>query len=594
MSPAITQITYAITVTNNGRTEANYELTDTPGFSPSTTINRVEITDGPRGARLGEPLEPGSDGRYRLGGAPLRPGEQHRFLVKFSFSRNGGPGVNQDRTCTGRPGGGLYNSARVTAGEGDHRLEKEDDACAPMLLVPGPEIEKQAEPLPGFDDAVRHEGDRGTVNYVVRVINPSPDASVPIAAQDLPRFGKAVEIERVEVDGREQPRAADGRFWLVGNNNGPVVFNPRETRHYRVTVHWRFPSLSAAANSGTLQCSGQPGSGFFNSVGAYVPGDNSRRAQSNACAPIPNPEVPKPRVRKRVADNDQVNHRVTYSIEVDNPADGPQQASVWDMPGFNPAARIARITVDGKETKLTNNGEFPVAVADDGGPITLGAGEYRRFEVAIDYEMTTGEAIVAEDLKCTNTVGGREKGLFNVAYVEFAGGIDLSWDCADAPNPNYPVALALRKTDTDGNRIGYEDNYTFEVRSEDGNDYVANFSQRITYGGEVNLATQPVLEVGKVYQLVETRAPQGFELLPKAIRFYLEYTPEGAVVHLVDPAQAPQVDIPTVGKKDLVVLAVADVRAGDLPKSGGPGVALWLIIGLVLIGSAAAYSRKQG
>ncbi|WP_448853115.1 LPXTG cell wall anchor domain-containing protein [Corynebacterium frankenforstense] len=93
---------------------------------------------------------------------------------------------------------------------------------------------------------------------------------------------------------------------------------------------------------------------------------------------------------------------------------------------------------------------------------------------------------------------------------------------------------------------------------------------------------------------METRSPRGFELLAQPIRFKLVDTDNGVVTEVLDAAQHPELEVAGTADCGCVgVLKVADVRKGTLPKSGGNGVAWWLLAGLALLGAAALINRRR-
>lgn len=94
------------------------------------------------------------------------------------------------------------------------------------------------------------------------------------------------------------------------------------------------------------------------------------------------------------------------------------------------------------------------------------------------------------------------------------------------------------------------------------------------------------------YWLEETRAPEGFNLLAERVPFTV--TGSGAVE--LD-ADARVVTEATDADTGMSVITVADVPALELPESGGPGTALFLIVGGLLTAIAVGWtviSRRRG
>ncbi|WP_295626153.1 SpaA isopeptide-forming pilin-related protein [uncultured Corynebacterium sp.] len=100
------------------------------------------------------------------------------------------------------------------------------------------------------------------------------------------------------------------------------------------------------------------------------------------------------------------------------------------------------------------------------------------------------------------------------------------------------------------------------------------------------------------YFLVETRSPDGYQLLPQPIAF--EMTREGAEFDamLLDPDADGAVAMVTAnGDRDTIVITVADFTIGELPYTGGSGMAGWVLASLLIavgaIGTAMAWPGSR-
>ncbi|MGV0408777.1 MSCRAMM family protein [Corynebacterium resistens] len=105
------------------------------------------------------------------------------------------------------------------------------------------------------------------------------------------------------------------------------------------------------------------------------------------------------------------------------------------------------------------------------------------------------------------------------------------------------------------------------------------------------------VEVGKYYFIVETGSPAGFSLLPEPILIYLEKDKEGKPV-VTFPNQGEGEGFPilksqVVVKDGIITIPVADVRSGKLPKTGGPGVGVVVLLSVVLIASGFGFARRK-
>ncbi|WP_143341381.1 SpaA isopeptide-forming pilin-related protein [Corynebacterium renale] len=103
------------------------------------------------------------------------------------------------------------------------------------------------------------------------------------------------------------------------------------------------------------------------------------------------------------------------------------------------------------------------------------------------------------------------------------------------------------------------------------------------------------LGVGKRYELVETLAPAGYQLLARPIVFDVVKNESGnPEIRLEGGAgEYPEISI-KVDKNEVThsIMQVADIRKGDLPKTGGYGIG-WLIIGSVLAAGAAFMTSRK-
>lgn len=91
------------------------------------------------------------------------------------------------------------------------------------------------------------------------------------------------------------------------------------------------------------------------------------------------------------------------------------------------------------------------------------------------------------------------------------------------------------------------------------------------------------LELGNRYELVETQAPKGYQLLARPITFDLVRTATGVQqVQLIGgAAQYPEVTVSQGTERNQLIMQVANTSKPELPRTGGPG-----LIGLLTIGAA--------
>lgn len=158
------------------------------------------------------------------------------------------------------------------------------------------------------------------------------------------------------------------------------------------------------------------------------------------------------------------------------------------------------------------------------------------------------------------------------------------------------VSFSVQKVDAENNGVPL-DGAQFTVYPATVTDY-ANSKDGIALkpvegdGSKLVLPPDAKLKPGS-YQLVETKAPVGadghqYSLLPQPIIFNVAPGEDGtSVVTVMGTGFA------TVDEDDPSVIKVANVYSGKLPKTGGIGVGVVALIGLVIV-SAGVYFARRG
>ena len=108
------------------------------------------------------------------------------------------------------------------------------------------------------------------------------------------------------------------------------------------------------------------------------------------------------------------------------------------------------------------------------------------------------------------------------------------------------------------------------------------------------------LDAPGVYYLIETKAPNGYNLLPAPIKFSTEWDQNGnAVIKVLSGGTAitsnrcAESDTADNCVKKIGVLQVADITKGTLPKTGGEGVGLWALAGAAIIAAGCLALRRR-
>lgn len=71
-------------------------------------------------------------------------------------------------------------------------------------------------------------------------------------------------------------------------------------------------------------------------------------------------------------------------------------------------------------------------------------------------------------------------------------------------------------------------------------------------------------------------------------------TTDGNVLKILNRADVIGASVRESDDADVVVLQVADVRIGTLPKTGGVGVGVLAALGVLIIGAGVVVARRRG
>ncbi|MDO4612836.1 MAG: InlB B-repeat-containing protein [Actinomycetaceae bacterium] len=139
-----------------------------------------------------------------------------------------------------------------------------------------------------------------------------------------------------------------------------------------------------------------------------------------------------------------------------------------------------------------------------------------------------------------------------------------------------PMEITVRKIGPDGQLV---DGASFDLVDPSTGEVIAD---AVTPRDEVGTFSARGKELTS-YWLRETRAPEGFELMPVPVSFHVI---DGEIV-LDKPDAAPNVAV------DGLVMTVSDVPAGRLPATGGPGHWPYLVAGVLLLALAGYAQRRK-
>lgn len=103
------------------------------------------------------------------------------------------------------------------------------------------------------------------------------------------------------------------------------------------------------------------------------------------------------------------------------------------------------------------------------------------------------------------------------------------------------------------------------------------------------------LITGRTYQLVERKAPAGYSLLTQPLRFSAVGDGSGKLELQVDGGieQHPELEVELANDSLHVTFKVANIRQGDLPKTGGAGLQLPLLLSGAIIAAGVLVGRRK-
>lgn len=269
-------------------------------------------------------------------------------------------------------------------------------------------------------------------------------------------------------------------------------------------------------------------------------------------------------------------YQVTFGPGVD--ADHTELKVTFLAPGLKKLAEeygkydnptIVRLTIDGliKPTELTGDG----ITINKEATVTANNGEGKKAAVALSNTVETRHRPVVISKQDEATKAGLAGAEFDLYVCTAPNKLGEKVTLHNGPTPRGPLV-----TDADG---------TLTLDALHVTDFVNN-----------NAVTTP-----KNYCLVETKAPEGYELLTKPVMFVLPSATDGTPAGGATEGEATEGE-PTEGESSgtpatpfVLELTVANIKSTspNLPLTGGPGIIALVLAGLALIGGGAWYGLRS-
>lgn len=291
-------IVYDVTVTATGTGSALYDLSDVPALGAGITASAAWTASGPST----EAASWNGAGTTTLASdEPITAGDSHIYTITVHADVAAGVTGTTAADCLlgdGEDGTGFLNAATLTA-NGESTVA--DDCAMPVV----PEFEKN------FTSAEQNDDATWNVGFTLLVSNPSTSSGLYYSLSDIPGFatGATIESITVAVDGGTAS-AWNGTDALATDRLLPAGGTDTYALVFTVTV-------PVGIDSDVLDCTGEPGNGFFNAATLTTGNDT---LSDEDCGPVE--EGVLPLLDKTVTSVKQLAGgvwEISYDIEVSTP-----------------------------------------------------------------------------------------------------------------------------------------------------------------------------------------------------------------------------------------------------------------------------------
>lgn len=297
---------------------------------------------------------------------------------------------------------------------------------------------------------------------------------------------------------------------------------------------------------------------------------------------------------------------LTYTVSVVNPsptaeAEGTEPFDIVRLPAGVIADGDAKVQFPATDGVTVTGGitEIPKAdlvkdkrikLAD---LVALEGGKTQTIIVTIPVKVTDPAPETWERLGRCDGDGGAVSATGVPNSVEMIGDDDAPDNNACIPLlPPETATVNIEKVDKDDNSSPL-DGATFRLYASTPDGGI-DWERPVTEEGAGNSDLGSGIGAG-TYHLVETKAPAGYTLLSQPVAIVVKAHEDGYTATLGNPADAALVTVgPETEPSYRLLVSVADVKTGTLPKTGGSGIGTVLAFGAAIIGAGALLGASAG
>lgn len=444
------------------------------------------------------------------------------------------------------------------------------------------------------------------VKYKVTVSNDGK-AKTTYSLSDQLRYGDGINPISASFT---RPDKTTGKWTDLTNSqslteNRPIEANAKDT--YSVEVNAELTAGSQAPQG--MACPISNGvaerGGFLNTV-RLTRADNSVEERS-ACDEPALPEIEKTGIDSVTGPDGDGLFTAKYSVTVRNrsyvnhAAGKPVYYTLTDTPQFAAGAEVKSWELSGvqfndanssQKTKLEgfdkSGTEIPINVVSEAKQLQPGAND--QFTIAVKFARGTAQS---DESRCN---GNPEHGLYNGARVSSGKQYREDSACHEVPDqPTFKIGVEKWGVDN-GKAVNLGDpkgSYGFALTGPDGKPTPLTQFVYTDRGGYVSSGTY--VQVGQRYTLTEVKAPQGYALLAEPVVFRVVQEQGKYILRIESGASTNVKVVPNEldGSQNLRLIEVADVRQGNLPRTGGVGVWWPVFGGLLLVVAGGIGARRR-